>query len=300
MVTKQVANVVDGKGAILTWIEEKSGCVSIVVGMRVPNLNWFVHRKLGKLEPCGCPNLAHGSEYNALTYAILRHVKRIPNLINVNCNCRNNEFTIYVTCNSSVATDVLCSICDIMSPSKLSTMYDGYASAIAVLNGTPNVGEFWHVVADTGGLLNCIVIGAGWHSKQLQSTCDKIAKVQRYSTGEHTMVVPRSLSTTRSQTSYIRQPAPGYDALFIIDFLTNYSYSNVLCADDSVIIYSKPTNITMEMVNEYCEWCAESDTITLIRLAYKYMLDTHSIISLLTITDISNYIKNLISQCIYQ
>lgn len=225
---------------------------SISIGIPCPAANWFVVQKLSRCIPCGCAELAAGSEPTCLAYAVYDTIKyeligSTPSQLksgvsSVACAYRNGEFTIHIMCGewSSVKRVLECvSLC--MTPAKL---YPRYSANVRLINFKPIRAEFVYVYNQliTDLIMNVVIVSK--HTFPEDGMHELIGRVDRNLPFEKTKgqsIRPDSMSKRRGVTSYITVPAKSFDAMFAVEYLATVDNTNTVVWNDHIIHYGDNT-----------------------------------------------------------
>lgn len=228
---------------------QKASCVCVVVGWKVPDCNWFVLRKLKRGEPCGCVEVAHGTEITTLSYAVAQLIdmklmgdakaQQVAKTSGVSCDIQNGEFFVCVkTAGTGTAIRKVLSVIEqCLIPERL---YPLYQNSLKLINAKPSREEANHCAAelrDSMKNLTCLIVGKAKLDKaKLDLITESAASKYSEMKDVGTKVKPASLSKPAGKTDFPSLKAKGMAAVLVADFM-NVLREKVSINSDEVIIY---------------------------------------------------------------
>lgn len=237
----------------------KVGNVALMVGWKIPDINYFVYLKLARGDPCACSNLAHGSEITTLCFSLYQHIRskllsdpKVQNATKVSkvwCGVQNGEFSICVTpaANFSSIRKVLSVIMNNLEPEKLSTCY---ASCIKMLNAKPVKSEFEHCVSllhNAFKSTTCLIVGKTSLDKNKVDVLANLSEKYTAHSGPKG-TVPESLKTNINESEYPAvQASSGSDAVIVYEYMSKYLDEHMSIHDSKVLVHKANWSLPTKM-----------------------------------------------------
>lgn len=237
----------------LTFIPNvKASSVSVLMGWKLPSVNWFVLDKLKRGQPCGCPDLSHGSEITTCAYSVYQYAhsklmgdakaQQSSKAAYVGCGFHNDEFFICVKTAGtfSAIRKVVSELMKSLTPEKL---YPVYSANIRILNGKPDRSEFNYCANEIRKSMNditCLVIGKAKLDKgKVQAICDK--GTEKYNDGKaaEPSVKPSSLSKEKGKSSFPTLKSKGMGAPLVADFIESNSHERAIPTSGMILVYNE-------------------------------------------------------------
>lgn len=231
--------------AVKHIFDPKAKIAGIAIGFKVPDVNWFVMRKLKKGEPCNCSELAHGSEQTACVYAVYQTVcknivgdPRIREKTGADkClfNYQNGEAVIIISApatNSNIKT-LLRLVAKSLTPQKF---YPQYSINIRMLNGSPKRDEFNYCCNNMKLDCNIVIVSSlkNANEKDLHSVfVSKLTKFEKQQPASKPVSLAKARGSTEFPTLNIKSDVA---RLLVADYISA-SGVNTALIDSHIVVY---------------------------------------------------------------